>query len=220
MLTPSPSATSQPTPTGTPLVILVSVTVDTNCRSGPGQVFDYLGGLMVGETAEVTGRDPTGRYWYIRNPDASGFCWIWGQYASITGETGQLPVFTPAPTPTPVPSFSFVYDSWGVGAGFQCLVFAVTNTGALAWESYALTVNDTTQSYSTSVSSDQFLGYDSWCLSTGSQPSLSAGGLGPASIITHIPLNPSGNNFEVDLKLCSDNGLGGDCQVKSISFIF
>ena len=67
----SPTVTLTPTPvfTSTPLVPLISVSVPTNCRVGPGRQYDRVGALLVGEIAEVFGRDPTGAYWYIRNPD-------------------------------------------------------------------------------------------------------------------------------------------------------
>jgi hypothetical protein len=101
---PSPTITLTPTDTSTPTpsVPMVSVTVNTNCRFGPGAVYDYLGALLVGESAEIVGRDPSGEYWYIRNPDnPSGFCWLWGEYAVVVGSFGSLPILTPPPSPTP-----------------------------------------------------------------------------------------------------------------------
>ena len=79
-LTPLPTLTPtlSPTPnfTATPSVPLISVTVDTNCRSGPGKIYDYLGGLFVGQTAEVYGKNPSGDYFYIRLPENSSiYCW-------------------------------------------------------------------------------------------------------------------------------------------------
>jgi hypothetical protein len=93
------------TPTGTP-VTLISVSVDTNCRIGPGRVYDWLGFLAVGEEVEIVARDPSGYYWYIKNPTADGFCWVAGDYASIVGETQPLPVYTPMPTPTFTPTIT------------------------------------------------------------------------------------------------------------------
>jgi hypothetical protein len=101
---PSPTISLTPTDTSTPTpsVPLVSVTVNTNCRFGPGAVYDYLGALLVGETAEIVGRDPSGEYWFIRNPDnPTGFCWLWGEYAVPVGNFGSLPILTPPPSPTP-----------------------------------------------------------------------------------------------------------------------
>ena len=45
--------------------------------------------------AEVVGRNLNGNYWYIRNPnDSNGYCWLWGEYATVTGNFAALPVFT------------------------------------------------------------------------------------------------------------------------------
>jgi hypothetical protein len=93
------------TPTSTP-VTLISVSVDTNCRIGPGRVYDWLGFLAVGEEVEIVARDPSGYFWYIKNPTADGFCWVAGDYASIVGETQPLPVYTPMPTPTFTPTLT------------------------------------------------------------------------------------------------------------------
>jgi hypothetical protein len=99
--TPQPSLTY----TSTTAAVTVTVTVDTNCRTGPGQVYDNVGGLMKGETAVVVGKDASGKYWIIQNPDVpGGTCWIWGTYAKVTGDISTLPVIAPPPTPTPKPT--------------------------------------------------------------------------------------------------------------------
>lgn len=95
-------ATPTVTLTPTPSVPTVSVSMDTNCRSGPGQPYDIIGALMVGEQAEVVGTAVGGGYWLIKNPDRAGDCWLWANYATVVGETAGLPMFTPPPTPTPV----------------------------------------------------------------------------------------------------------------------
>ena len=46
---------------------------------------------------------------YITNPDKPGeFCYLWGEYAIVAGDTQALPEFTPLPSPTatntPTPS--------------------------------------------------------------------------------------------------------------------
>lgn len=106
-VTELPSSTSFPTETATlslsdtPSVPTVRVSVDTNCRTGPAVVYDRVGGLLVGETAVVVGKYSAGNYWIINNPDAAGTCWLWGQYATVTGNTAGLPEYTPPPSPTP-----------------------------------------------------------------------------------------------------------------------
>ena len=98
-----PSATLLPTHTSTvaPSVPMVSVSVDTNCRSGPGTNFNYLTALLVGEQAEVIGKYTavSPAFWIIRKGATT--CWLWGQYATVDGDTSALPEMVPPPTPTP-----------------------------------------------------------------------------------------------------------------------
>lgn len=98
-----PSATLLPTRASTvaPSVPVVMVSVDTNCRTGPGTNFNYLTALQVGEQAEVIGKytvvNPT--YWIIKKGTIT--CWLWGQYATVQGDTSTLPEMVSPPTPTP-----------------------------------------------------------------------------------------------------------------------
>jgi len=96
-----PTDTPTITPTFTPTVPMVKVSVDTNCRAGPGVVYDRVGGLLAGEEAVVVGKFSASNYWIVNNPDSSGTCWLWGQYANVSGNTAGLPEYTAPPTPTP-----------------------------------------------------------------------------------------------------------------------
>ncbi len=100
---PEQSPTASPVPaTATSSVPMVSVSINTNCRTGPGRSYDYRGALLVGETEEVVALSTFPNYWYITNPDKPGeFCYLWGRYASVVGDTQALPEFTPLPSPTP-----------------------------------------------------------------------------------------------------------------------
>jgi hypothetical protein len=60
--TPSPTLTATPFFTPTPVVPLISVSVPTNCRVGPGKVYRMVGALLVGESAQIYGIDPAGQY--------------------------------------------------------------------------------------------------------------------------------------------------------------
>jgi len=213
----TPTVTLTPTPEGA----FISVSTETKCRLGPGKVYDQVGGLVVGKTVQVFGRDPSGQYYYIRNPnDPTSFCWVWAYYATPVGNFAAVPVFTPLPTPTPVPSFTFSYKTWGVGPGYQCFMFEVKNTGGLTWESFTLAFHDLTHGDTATSSSDEFTSYDGWCSITGSQSDLMPGESGTASVKTFLAHNPAGDNFEFTLKLCSKNGLAGSCLTQTITFIF
>jgi hypothetical protein len=123
-ITPSPTVTLTPTPS----VPLVSVSVNTNCRRGPGSPYDIVGTLLVGGQAEVVGIAANGGYWIIKNPNQSGECWLWDNYATVAGQTSGLPLFTPPPTPTPTPNWTGTWTtSWGV-TGFPHFTYIINFT--------------------------------------------------------------------------------------------
>lgn len=128
-----PTITLTPTETLTPTLDkpIVSVSVDTNCRTGPGKQYDLIGALLLGEQADVVGIYAGGEYWIIKNPDRSGECWLWGYYASVTGPTDGLPVYTPPPTPTPVYDWTGTWTtSFGVPAMMhETIVITLTQSG-------------------------------------------------------------------------------------------
>ncbi|MBE0681040.1 MAG: hypothetical protein IH589_03935 [Anaerolineales bacterium] len=102
--TATPGPTSTPEFTPTPSVPQVSVSTNTNCRTGPGTEYDLIGALLVGQTATVVGKNTSTNYWIINNPGKSGTCWLWGQYATVSGNTAGLTEYAIPPTPTPLPT--------------------------------------------------------------------------------------------------------------------
>jgi hypothetical protein len=105
--TPSDLPTSTLAFTATSVVPIVQVSVNTNCRTGPGIIYDLVSALLVGQEAEVVARNAEGSYWVIQNPGGSGTCWLWGFYATVAGPTASLPVWDTPPTPTPLPTNTF-----------------------------------------------------------------------------------------------------------------
>ncbi|MCE7858441.1 MAG: hypothetical protein DYG86_01490 [Chloroflexi bacterium CFX2] len=97
----TPAFTSTPEFTPTPSVPQVTVSVNTNCRTGPGTQYDLIGALLVGQAATVVGKNTATGYWIINNPGKSGTCWLWGQYATVSGNTAGLTEYAIPPTPTP-----------------------------------------------------------------------------------------------------------------------
>lgn len=79
--------------------VTVTVSQNTNCRTGPSQDFKDIYALNIGQTAEVVGKNTLNNYWIIKIPDGSGnTCWLWGRYATVSGDTAPL---AEAATPTP-----------------------------------------------------------------------------------------------------------------------
>jgi hypothetical protein len=218
--TPSvtPSATSTPTlvSTSTPSIPLISVTVPTNCRVGPGKVYDRVGALLVGQVAEVVGRDLNGNYWYIRNPSSSnGYCWLWGEYATVTGNFAVLPVFTPPPTPTPMPAFAADYDGLETCSGWWTDI-VVTNTGGVTFESVSVTVRDRDTDVVVSMYTDVFHDIDG-CSDTSTRERLNPGDTRVVSppVFTY---NPTGHPMRATITLCSRDGQNGTCVTETFNF--
>ena len=216
--TPSPTITLTPTPvfTFTPSVPQISVSVATNCRVGPGKVYDRVGGLLVGEVTEVFGRNPAGTYWYVRNPDNSNdYCWLWGEYATLAGNIQVLPVFTPPPTPTPVPAFDVSYTGWETCTGWW-VEFKLQNTGGVTFSSISLTVTDLNTTVVLSTTNNKFIN-NNGCTSSDSQNTL---GTGNAVIVSSpaFTYDPAGHKLRATITLCSEDGVNGTCVTKAIEF--
>ena len=100
--TQAPTDTPTITLTFTPSIPLISVSQNTNCRTGPSQFYAYVLTFNVGQQAEVLKTYNGANYVVIRNPSGSGDCWLWLQYANETNFASfNLPIATQPPTPFP-----------------------------------------------------------------------------------------------------------------------
>ena len=214
----SPTVTLSPTPifTSTPTVPLISVSVPTNCRVGPGRVYDRVGGLQVGQFAEVVGRNNAGNYWYIRNPSREGFCWLWGEYATVTGNVVALPIYTPPPTPTPMPAFQAAYDGLESCGSSWWADIELVNTGGISFESVSVTVRDTDTDIVVSMYTDVFHDIDG-CSDTFNRDSLPTGDSRTVSAAA-FTYNPTGHRLRATITLCSRDGQNGTCATDTIRF--
>lgn len=214
----TPSATLSPTPefTATPSIPLITVSVNTNCRVGPGKAYEPpVGGLLVGQTGEVYGKNAAGTYWYIRLPNSNTYCWVTGEYATVVGNTAALPVFTPPPTPTPPPSFEMSYAGLDSCAGWWVEV-KLKNTGLVAFRSYAMTVKDIDTAVTLTASDNGFTDLGG-CLTSSIVASLDPG----KSYILSAPAfayNPDNHRIRVAVTLCTQINQGGQCVSETIQF--
>jgi hypothetical protein len=172
---------------------------------------------MVGEFTEVIGINPTGNYWYVRNPDITGgFCWLWGEYATIAGNIQTLPIFTPPPTPTPVPAFDLSYSGLESCNGSWWIDVKLQNTGGITFQSISLTVLDTDTKSVVSVIENKFINING-CNGSDSRNSLISGD----SAIVSSPAftyDPTGHKLRATVILCSEDGVNGMCVTKVIEF--
>ncbi len=96
--TAAPAASPTPAATLTPSSVSASVMASTDCRTGPGTAYSIVTNLNAGQTAIVVGQDQLDQYWLVDNPNGSGTCWLWGLYATVTGNSAAVPAVT-APAP-------------------------------------------------------------------------------------------------------------------------
>lgn len=215
----TPTASNTP---AIPLPILV-VTVNTNCRTGPDKAFRVEGSLLKGENATVHGIDPTGQYWYIRNPDPGvEYCWLSGKYAVVSGVISLLPVMTAIPTPTttptitPVAGLNVIYSkieacgSWWVN-------FELVNNGGIAFKSVLIKVKEAYKGRILSIGSN---GFESkvGCNTTSTVVDVLEPG---ASVIISSPSlnnNPAGKKLVATISVCTELDGNGNCITKTMTF--
>jgi spore coat protein U-like protein len=118
--TPTPSSTPTITLTNTPSIPFVSVSSDTNCRSGPSITYTLLTTVHVGQQAQVL-KLFSSDYVLVQNPNGSGDCWLWLNFANTHDFSAyNLPFATQPPTSTPTftPTPDFDWNgSWNVSFG-------------------------------------------------------------------------------------------------------
>ena len=219
---PAPTSTSTHTPTATltptPLPPMASVSLATNCRTGPGSSYPFVLSLQPGQVAQVTAQSTVEDYWYIANPDQSDeYCWLWGEHATVEGDVSTLPVLTPAPAPTPRIDFT-VYLYGFTQCGPTHVVLTVVNNSGTMFMTASLHVVDLNTSRDLNgprIDRHPFARVPSDC------PPDHGNFLPPgAAAYIVIPLSSftSGNDAMATIKLCTKDYGGGDCVSKVAYF--
>lgn len=209
----TPTLTPTATDTPTPDVAMIYASANTNCRTGQGTVFQWLVTLQGGEESEAVGVDTSGEYWYIRRPDnPSQFCWLWGKYATPSGPWESLPVYTPIPTPTPGVDFKLTYAGITQCTSNWLVQFQIDNIGSQTFESWRSKGTDNSGGLVNTVNKQDKFYHFNHCTILSSQNDLTPG---EGSYLNVIFNNDStGHNLTVNIKVCTEEGQGGDCYEK------
>lgn len=215
LLTATLSSSLTPEPTGTPTTPQISVSLDTFCRLGPGVSYEKVGILLVGETTEIVGRDSTGLYWYVRNPDVGiDFCWMSGEYAIISGNTSILLVQTP---PGAVVDFEATYSGQGQCSGVFWADIRLKNLSGVLLKSINLVVRDIGTNTVRSMTANTF-SFSDGCSAPRIVDTLIQGG----SILIsspEFPYNMNSHDMNASITLCTELNLGGGCVTKTITYV-
>ncbi|UYN90218.1 MAG: hypothetical protein KIT08_03020 [Anaerolineales bacterium] len=153
---------TEPTSTLVPTLgtAFVSVTQDTNCRSGPSVAYRLITTITAGQQVEVLKTFPSSEYVVVKNPNNSGDCWLWLRYATATDFTAyDLPAatqpptptatLTPTATPTPLPSFGGSWTSkthLGATVYTDSINFSISGnniSGTTSWAGFTYTFTGT-----------------------------------------------------------------------------
>ena len=216
--TPTPTQTPTETLTPTPEEVMVSVSTDTNCRTGPAAVYDYRGSLRVGETTEAVATSTEPNYFFVANTERRGeFCWLWGQYATVVGDPARLPVLTPMPRPTSAPAFTLqLYDFFTCGVDYA--VFKIRNNGPVTFmtaDRHILDLETSSDIFGPELDRHPFAPGPSDC------PPGHDNRLAPDQVaFIYVELDPaaSGHGARATIRVCTEDYLGGDCFAQRVDF--
>ncbi len=102
-----PAESPTPIDTATPASPIVTADYNSNVRAGPGEEYEIIDFLLIGQSANVAGRyddSPIGTWWFIRRIGEQGRDgWIWGGAVTLGGSALGVPVLEAPPTSTPSP---------------------------------------------------------------------------------------------------------------------
>ena len=224
-----PSATLMPTlplatlPPPTLQAPMLTADVDTRCRQGPSTTFATLSYILVGQQAEVLGRNPERTWWLIRDPRGQyGNCWAWGETTRLLGDERLVPIIQSPPTPTTLAQVNFnaAYANIHNCGGVATVVFQVSNTGTIGFQSSSITIRDMTNNVGLAgpeSSNVPFMSNQNACPPgfanlPGGATGFVAKGMGL--------LPPSGTKGRGIIVLCTKPDLAGECLEMKANFTF
>jgi len=210
-----PTFTATPDYTSTPMTPLITVSRDTNCRVGPGAVYERVGVLLVGEVTEIIGREPKGEFWYVRNPDEGPeYCWLWGEYGTITGNIYTLLLYTPAAPP--LTAFDATFTSF-VGCEKKWWAnLNLTNDSDALFQSVTIVLTDADTNTVVTMANNAFVFADGCSPSETTEYLVTGGTVNVSSAA--FEYNPKGHSLNARITLCTNPDQAGTCVVKDVPF--
>ena len=85
-------------------VPMATAIMNATCRKGPMKEYEDMGYLLEGESAEVTGRNAEGGWWYIQLIEGQVSCWVWSGAVETTCDLNSLSVVEAPPLPVITPT--------------------------------------------------------------------------------------------------------------------
>ncbi len=206
---PEPSATPTPEPP------IAEVVRETNCRVGPGGIYDLVATYQVGQMLEVVAKDLGGGYWFVSNPEKpEEQCYLLAQNIRISGDTSALPKFTPLPSPTAAPYFKVTFKKFDACNGEDFALFIVENAGSVPFRSAYIRVTEQKTSKSVEQALNAFDLIVRCVLAKNIAP-LNPGATG----YVHSPpfkWAAGGSKLRAAIMLCTEKNLKGTCVTQTV----
>lgn len=217
--TPTVTATETPLPepssTATPEPPMAEVGRESNCRVGPGGIYDLVATYQTGQLLELVAKDLGGGYWFVRNPEKpEEQCYLLANNITINGDTSALPKFTPQPSPTAAPYFKVNFKKFDACKGEDFALFIVENTGSVPFRSAYIRVTEQKVNKSVEQALNAFDLIVRCVLAKNIAP-LNPGATG----YVHSPpfkWAASGNKLLAVIMLCTEKDLKGICVTQTI----
>lgn len=213
----------------------VSVSKDTNCRSGPNTIYNLIKVVLVGDVLVVVGQYPGGPYVIVDLGDGTE-CWLWLEYATIIGDISGLLAYSSPPPPvaaaTSTSSIPFVlthYDFNECGNGVYMAIITIQNNSSDPFKSayvklIHLRSGGGTHSMFTETNDAPFLNdpYQcpggNWNYLVPGASELAPGGTAYISLLANQRSSAYGENVEATVKVCTRDDLKGQCYEMVVVF--
>jgi hypothetical protein len=214
-VTPTETLTPEPSATATPEPPMAKVVRESNCRIGPGGLYELVAKYQVGQMLEVVARDLGSSYLFVRNPEKpEEQCYLLAQNITISGETTALPRYTPPPSPTAAPYFNLTFKKFDACNGVDFAVFTVENTGSTPFRSAYIKVINQKANLSVEQALNAFDLRVKCVLAKNIAP-LDPGGTG---YVASPPFKWSGHGTKLRavIMLCTEKNLKGSCVTQTV----
>jgi hypothetical protein len=189
------------------------VNENTNCRSGPTTDYSILYVFMSGETAKIVSKTTLEDYVLAEVPtNPSQSCWLWTNYATISGDLSGLPVATPPP---PLVNYSIEFTLLKECGGYM-LEFKVVNTGVKTLQAYKIVAKDIT-SHTQQTSTGTVFDLMDGCFIQQAIGYIDPGKVGYV-YASDFSYDPTGHSMEATITICSHNDMTGVCATQVYKF--
>jgi hypothetical protein len=215
-VTATKSLTPEPSSTPTTEAPVAEVVKESNCRIGPGGMYELVLTFKAGDSVEIVARDLGGGFVFVKNPkDPEQGCWMLQNNLTISGNITPLPAYTPPPSPTLAPNFTVEFKNYDNCRGVFTR-FIVVNTGNLGFRSAYVKV---TNLKNKEVTEHVVSAFD---LTLGCIVAQNIAPLGPGKTgylqSDVFNKDPKGQKMVAVFQLCTEQGLKGACVTQTLEF--